>query len=139
VNGVQQATSSASTLETIAVVSLRFECTVVDCNDAKRVGQFWADLLEKPLGSDEEGTEHWVDFGPEGRDLLFLTVPEAKAAKNRLHIDLRPDDQAAEVERALSLGAHHVDIGQGKQTWVVLADPEGNEFCILRALRPDEG
>ncbi len=67
-----------------------------------------------------------------------MTVPDAKAVKNRLHIDLRPDDQAAEVERALSLGARHVDIGQGEQTWVVLADPEGNEFCILRALRPDE-
>jgi hypothetical protein len=119
-------------------VSLTFQCTVVDCNDAKRVGEFWAALLEKPLESDEDGTEHFIDFGVEGRDLLFVTVPEAKTAKNRLHIDLRPNDQDAEVKRALSLGARHVDIGQGEQSWVVLADPEGNEFCILRALRPDE-
>jgi catechol 2,3-dioxygenase-like lactoylglutathione lyase family enzyme len=121
-------------------VSLIFECTVVDCNDAQRVGAFWAELLGMPLQSEpgSDGTEYWLDFGPEGRDLLFLVVAEAKTIKNRLHLDLRPDDQEAEVERALSLGATHVDIGQGQQTWVVLADPEGNEFCILRALRPDD-
>jgi hypothetical protein len=65
-------------------------------------------------------------------------VPEGKAAKNRLHLDLRPDDQAAEVERLLMLGATRVDIGQGAPTWVVLADPEGNEFCVLRVLTPGE-
>jgi hypothetical protein len=119
-------------------VSLTFQTTVIDCNDARRVGEFWAALLQKPLESDDDGTEHWIDFGPEGRDLLFLTVPDSKAVKNRLHLDLRPDDQAAEVERAISLGARHVDIGQGQQTWVVLADPEGNEFCILSALKQDE-
>ena len=123
----------------MAPMSLTFQSTVVDCNDAKRVGEFWAALLDRPLESEpEDPGVYWIDFGPEGRDLMFLTVPEAKQVKNRLHIDLRPDDQEAEVRRALSLGARHVDIGQGEQTWVVLADPEGNEFCILRALRPDE-
>lgn len=61
--------------------------------------------------------------------------------KNRLHIDLRPDDQEAEVARAERLGARKVDIGQSRDpdtSWVVLADPEGNEFCILRAQHPDE-
>jgi catechol 2,3-dioxygenase-like lactoylglutathione lyase family enzyme len=120
-------------------VSLSFQTTVVDCNDPQRVGAFWAELLGMPLQSDaEDATEYWLDFGPEGRDLLFLTVPERKTIKNRLHLDLRPDDQDAEVQRALSLGAAHVDIGQGEQTWAVLADPEGNEFCILRALRPED-
>jgi len=66
-------------------------------------------------------------------------VPEPKEAKVRLHLDLRPDDQAAEVERARAMGATPVDIGQGDEvTWVVLADPDGNEFCILRALTPEE-
>jgi hypothetical protein len=68
--------------------------------------------------------------------MLFQKVPEGKTVKNRLHWDLRPDDQAAEVERALAMGATRVDIGQAgddRVTWVVLADPEGNEFCILRA------
>ena len=56
-----------------------------------------------------------------------------------MHIDLRPKDQAAEVARLEALGAHRVDVGQGADvTWVVLADPDGNEFCVLRALRPDE-
>ena len=121
-------------------MSLTFQCTVVDCIDAQRVGAFWAELLGMSLQSEPGGDEvaFWLDFGPEGRDLLFLNVPEAKTVKNRLHLDLRPGDQQAEVERALSLGATHVDIGQGQQTWVVLADPEGNEFCILRALRPEE-
>jgi hypothetical protein len=50
-----------------------------------------------------------------------------------LHLDFRPDDQQAEVERFIRVGARHVDIGQGKRTWVVLADPEGNEFCVLAA------
>jgi hypothetical protein len=70
--------------------------------------------------------------------LGFFRVPEGKAVKNRLHLDLRPEDQAAEVDRLLALGARKVDIGQGSPTWVVLADPEGNEFCILRALTPEE-
>jgi len=82
-------------------------------------------VLEPPAGSPEDGVVP---------DLLFLRVPEAKAGKNRLHLDLRPADQAAEVARLEALGARRVDIGQGTSvTWVVLADPEGNEFCVLRA------
>ena len=66
--------------------------------------------------------------------ILFLAVDDAKHAKNRLHIDLRPDDQQAEVERLIGMGATRVEIGQGDDVpWVVLADPEGNEFCVLGA------
>jgi predicted enzyme related to lactoylglutathione lyase len=66
--------------------------------------------------------------------LCILRVPGTKTTKNRLHIDLAPDDRDAEVERLLGLGATRVDIGQGDDvSWVVLADPEGNEFCVLRA------
>jgi hypothetical protein len=68
-------------------------------------------------------------------DLLFLKVPERKSVKNRLHLDLRPRDQQTEVERLEALGARRVFVGQSAEvTWVVLADPEGNEFCVLRAL-----
>jgi hypothetical protein len=69
--------------------------------------------------------------------LTFARVPESKTVKNRLHIDVSPIDgaQEAEVERLLVLGARRVDIGQGEQSWVVLADPEGNEFCVLRSLQ----
>ena len=68
-----------------------------------------------------------------GPDWLFVAVPDGKVVKNRIHFDFTPDDQQAEVERLIGLGARKVDIGQGEQTWVVLADPEGNEFCILAA------
>ena len=60
-------------------------------------------------------------------------MPERKSVKNRLHLDFVPDDQDAEVARLLGAGASRVDVGQGEQSWVVLADPEGNEFCILSA------
>lgn len=125
-------------------MTLRWQCTCVDAVDPVALGRWWAELLgwrithedadevvlEPPAGSAEDGASP---------DLLFLRVPEPKAVKDRLHIDLRPDDQAAEVARAESLGARRVDIGQGADvTWVVLADPEGNEFCILRALTPEE-
>jgi hypothetical protein len=72
--------------------------------------------------------------GDSVRQLLSIRVPEGKRAKNRLHLDLRPDDQDAEVERLVGLGARRVDVGQGQEvTWVVLADPEDNEFCVLRS------
>ena len=70
---------------------------------------------------------------------MFACVPDAKTVKDRIHIDLRPENQAAEVARAEAMGARRVDIGQGTdKSWVVFADPEGNEFCILRALRAEE-
>jgi predicted enzyme related to lactoylglutathione lyase len=120
-------------------MGLRFQNVTIDCNDALRLGTFWAELLGVPLSSDDGGTEHWVEPVGGGADIVFVTVPERKTVKDRIHIDLRPDDQDAEVARAVALGATHVDIGQGSdQTWVVLADPEGNEFCILRARRPEE-
>ena len=72
-------------------------------------------------------------------DILFLLVPEDRVVKNRLHFDLRPSDQFAEVERLTGLGATRVDIGQSAlSTWVVLADPEGNEFCLLRPFTDEE-
>ncbi len=64
--------------------------------------------------------------------ITFVPVPEGKAVKNRLHIDLAPDDQAAEVGRIVGLGATRLNIGQPVDvSWAVLADPEGNEFCVL--------
>ncbi len=87
-------------------------------------------VLEPPEGSREDGIVP---------DILFLRVPEGKSVKNRLHLDLRPVDQAAEVARLESLGAKRVSIGQGEDaSWVVMADPEGNEFCVLRALTKEE-
>ena len=121
-------------------MTLRWQCVCVDSTDPGRVAAFWEQalgwrrthhtpdeiVLEPPAGSPEDGVSP---------DLLFLRVPEGKAVKNRLHLDLRPDDQAAEVERLLGLGASRADVGQGDDaTWVVMSDPDGNEFCVLRAL-----
>lgn len=66
-----------------------------------------------------------------------LQLADPKTVKNRLHLDLRPKEQAAEVARLEALGARRIDVGQGDVTWVVLADLDGNEFCVLKALQDD--
>ncbi len=125
-------------------MSIRIQCLCIDTTDPARLAGFWQAalgwrrtfekddevVLEPPAGSREDGVVP---------DLLFLRVPEVKEGKNRLHLDLRPEDQAAEVARLAGLGARPVDIGQGTAaSWVVMADPDGNEFCVLRALTPAE-
>ncbi|GAA3827185.1 VOC family protein [Streptomyces phyllanthi] len=106
---------------------------VVDAHDLPALAGFWCRVLDwRVLCEADEGIvigahEHAAP------GLCFVPVSERKTVKNRLHIDLAPDDQAAEVDRVLALGARRVDVGQGDDaTWVVLADPEGNEFCVLR-------
>jgi hypothetical protein len=128
-------------------MSLRWYTLVVDCHDVKAQGRWWAEVLGWQIvyEADDEvvvAPSHLVDesrqIPPAERQpgIIFIPVPETKALKNRLHIDLAPakdDDQEAEVRRLESLGARRIDIGQGDVTWVVLADPEGNEFCVLSA------
>ncbi|WP_104091693.1 VOC family protein [Arthrobacter sp. GMC3] len=125
-------------------MSIRIQSMSVDTTNPADLARFWQAalgwriteedpdevVLEPPAGSRED------DVVP---DILFLKVPEEKAGKNRLHLDLRPEDQAAEVARLEALGARRVNVGQGSDvTWVVLADPHGNEFCVLRALTEQE-
>ena len=107
---------------------------VVDSEDPRRLARWWAEALGYQI-TYERPDEVEIRSAPDRTPgLIFVPVPEAKKGKNRLHIDLSPDDQDAEVERLVDMGARHVDIGQGDDvTWVVLADPEGNEFCVLRA------
>ncbi|MCU1375922.1 MAG: hypothetical protein JWO68_3208 [Actinomycetia bacterium] len=119
-------------------MTLRIQAIDIDANDTDALATFWSDLLGWERKDEGDGE---ISIWPPDRSappLLLLQVPEGKQVKNRLHLDLRPDDQDAEVARALALGATRVDIGQGDVTWVVLADPEGNEFCILRRLTADE-
>ena len=109
---------------------------VVDAADIRAQGAFWAAVLDWQVDVDDDDEVSICPpgtFGEGTPGLTFVPVPEGKTVKNRLHIDLNPTDQAAEVERLLALGATHADVGQGEQTWVVLADPEGNEFCVLSA------
>jgi Glyoxalase-like domain len=125
-------------------MDLSIQCLCVDTADPTRLAGFWESALgwhrtheqddevalEPPAGSREEGVVP---------DLLFLRVPDNKAGKNRLHLDLRPRDQNAEVARLELLGARRTDVGQSPDvSWVVMADPDGNEFCVLRPLTEAE-
>lgn len=118
----------------------RFTELVVDCHDPQLLADFWQQVLDYEVTeTDSEG--RWIELGGDessGPRLLFLDVPDEKVVKNRVHIDVNPvdRDQAEEVERVIGLGARRIDIGQGDVRWVVLADPEGNEFCILPTRRP---
>jgi hypothetical protein len=125
-------------------MTLSWQCIIVDSEDPRTIGAWWAELLGWRITHD---TEKEVVLEPaEGSpqdgvspDILFVKVPEGKAVKNRIHLDLRPDDQAAEVARAEALGAKRSDVGQDDtSSWVVMTDPAGNEFCILRAFTPEE-
>ena len=115
----------------------RWEQVVVDSEDPARLARWWAEALGYQIVSEKPDEVEIRRSPDELPGVLFTPVPEAKTGKNRLHFDLRPDDQEAEVERLVDMGARPVDIGQHDVSWVVLADPEGNEFCVL-ASRPAE-
>jgi Glyoxalase-like domain len=121
----------------------RFTEVVVDSHDPRRLAEFWCEVLGyRIIDEDDEvveiGTEPLVPEevvrAPVPPTIVFVPVPEGKSVKNRVHIDVSPIDRdpADEVERLLALGATRVDIGQGDVSWTVLADIEGNEFCVLR-------
>lgn len=108
-----------------------------DCSDAYRQATFWAEVLGGKLADDDFPGDPEALVEAEGVTLLFVTVPDAKAGKNRVHVDLQPQDRTREeeVERLLALGAtlvgdHRRPDGRG---WATLADLEGNEFCVERS------
>jgi len=126
----------------------RFTELAVDCHDPERLAAFWCEVLDFKVIERSEGKVEigsWVPTVEEVRarqmppTVLFVQVPEGRAAKNRLHLDVSPIDGSTEdeVARLLGLGATKADVGQGPgRNWVVMADPEGNEFCVLRSLAP---
>jgi catechol-2,3-dioxygenase len=125
-------------------MAVRITEIIVDCADPERLAAFWCDVLGYVVTDAEDdvveirpaGTEATTSIVP---SLLFIKVPDVKMAKNRLHLDVNATntDQATELTRLLALGATMADIGQAASdhevTWHVLADPEGNEFCLLRS------
>ncbi len=113
----------------------RWEQIVVDAEDPARLARWWAEALGYQIVHEEPDEVEIRRRHDELPGLLFGSSPDSKTVKNRLHIDLRPDDQEAEVERLVDMGARHVDIGQHDVPWVVLSDPEGNEFCVLSSRR----
>ncbi|MET7567118.1 VOC family protein [Streptomyces sp. NPDC005492] len=126
----------------------RFTELVVDCHDAERLAGFWCEVLDFKVIDRSEGKVEIGSWVPTVEDvrarqmsptLLFVRVPEGKSVKNRLHLDVSPIDRGTddEVTRLLGLGATRTDVGQGPdRNWVVMADPEGNEFCVQRTLAP---
>jgi predicted enzyme related to lactoylglutathione lyase len=111
---------------------------VIDAHDLPALARFWAQVLGWRILSEREreiviGADATAPMG-----ICFMPVSDVKTTKNRLHLDLSPDpgEQEAEIERILALGARRVEIGQtGAESWTVLADPEGNEFCVVRPKR----
>ena len=125
----------------------KFTDLAIDCADPSALARFWCAVLDYEVQEEADGfitigspavPERGNRPGPVPPTLTFAHVPEGKTVKNRLHIDVNPTDreQADEVRRLLDLGARRADVGQGDESWVVLADPEGNEFCVLARRRP---
>ena len=115
-------------------MSLEWEQTIVDARDPGALGNWWREALGWIVVNhdpDEFEIRPAADRLP---GLLFVRV-EQKTIKNRLHLDFRPDDRDAEVERLLGLGATRADVGQGDQSWIVLADPEGKRVLRTRVAR----
>ena len=114
---------------------LRPHHIVIDAHDLPRLAEFWSAVLGWPILSEREreiviGASVDAPIG-----ICLMPSPDAKVTKNRVHLDLTTEveDRDAEIERCLALGATRVDVGQtGEESWVVLADPEGNEFCVVR-------
>jgi Glyoxalase-like domain len=127
-------------------MNVRWYSVVVDCKDAPALARWWAQVLDWKVGYEDaeesviappEAFEEGASFSARGPGISFTPVPEAKTVKNRLHIDVAPPaavDQGEIVAQLEAIGATRVDVGQDAEsvTWVVLADPEGNEFCVLR-------
>jgi hypothetical protein len=125
----------------------KFTELAIDCADPRSLARFWCSVLDYQVQGDDDGL---VTIGspavPEGRHrrgpvpptLTFAQVPEGKTVKNSCHLDVTPTDreQDDEVRRLLEMGARRADVGQGDVSWVVLADPEGNEFCVLADRHP---
>jgi predicted enzyme related to lactoylglutathione lyase len=114
---------------------------VIDCSDLDRSARFWAGVLgyaASPPGDGLAGSERYRSLQPEsgvGIDVLLQRVPDVKSQKNRLHLDLRTPDLEAEVRRVLGLGASLLTsepVAEDGWLWHILADPDGNEFCVLQ-------
>lgn len=129
-------------------MALDFDFLTVDSHSPRALAEFWAkalddyEILEDADDEDQEEEEEVVllPASRRGPKILFLKVPDTKTVKNRLHFDLRPSGTTKdeEVARLEAVGARRVDIGQKDVTWTVMADPEGNEFCVLRVLTDEE-
>ena len=123
-------------------MACRLSELVVDCRDPQGLARFWCAVLGYGVLDEDDGTVEIgppAGFGGPAPTLLFSPSTDPRPGKLRLHLDVNPTDrdQEAELQRLLALGARPADVGQtGEESWHVLADPEGNEFCLLRPRLP---
>jgi hypothetical protein len=104
----------------------------IDCGDAAKLAQFWADVLGSSVSPGPSAEFAAIDADGSAPRLAFHQVPEAKTVKNRLHLDLISAQYGAESERLLVLGATRIrDVEHGSARWTTFADPEGNEFDLV--------
>jgi catechol 2,3-dioxygenase-like lactoylglutathione lyase family enzyme len=140
-----RSTNPAYDREEDAAMTSRFSELAVDARDTRAAANFWCQVLGYRVIDEEDDYVEIASWepdrdalrrGPAPPTIVFAPVPEGKTLKNRIHIDVSPVDrsQEDEVRRLEDLGARRIDIGQGDVGWVVMADPEGNEFCVLRSL-----
>jgi predicted enzyme related to lactoylglutathione lyase len=114
---------------------VRLHHIVIDTYDLPGLARFWTQALGWPVLSERERE---IVIGPDVNapvGICFMPVTDAKTVKNRVHVDLTTsaEDRDQEIDRLIGLGARRVDVGQtGEESWTVLADPEGNEFCVVR-------
>lgn len=114
-------------------MTVRWYALNIAATDPARLARWWAEVLRLKI-LDEDDDDVMVGSSEQALPILYFhRSVEPAAQPARMHLDLSPVDQDAEVERLLDMGARHVDIGQGKRGWVVLADPEGNLFCVLKS------
>jgi hypothetical protein len=144
---VRPASATGGNLTLEFDVTVRIASVTFDCADALTVGRFWSAALGRPLDPEPSsgfaaigfaGRRDRVGWAPVERDddptWIFAKVPEAKIAKNRMHLDVTAPDPEAEVARLVELGAARVaDMEEYGYTWTVMADPEGNDFCVAKA------
>jgi len=115
-------------------MTLQIESIDIDCQNPMQLSEFWAEAINYTAQWEGDGEDEVVLQPENGTGLILMLVKtsDLKQHKNRLHFDLRPSDLDHEVQRLESLGAKKVDVGQGDDVpWIVMADPEGNEFCVL--------
>jgi hypothetical protein len=118
-------------------MSVSINNLTVDCRDPQALADFWTAALGWVVVDESDEGVMIAPFGEPRSGVFpvyFQVNPDDKVVKNRWHFDLTPADQDAEVARLKGLGARDADIGQGDVSWVVMADVEGNEFCVLRSL-----
>jgi catechol 2,3-dioxygenase-like lactoylglutathione lyase family enzyme len=111
-------------------MALTTHAITFDARDAAALAQFWAAALALPLH--DGATAEFAAVGRSGLSYLFFAVPEGKAAKNRVHLDLETDDRETEVIRLVALGATRLEDHYDGTAWTVMVDPEGNEFCVVQ-------